>query len=252
MINSFYQKQTGITLLEILLVLVILTAILFLSMQQYLIFRRDADVRHLQANVDTLFYAMGQYFRAHCKNDPFNTQASNPYQVVPLSTLITEGYLTLPNNANTMPLNPLVDDSTGDGYVLQLTQQPLTQRTVIMSDTPASRQSVGSINTWQIEVAVKLAVDQEALPAYQNVMAATCLSNNTRGYIQPCRENPDPSNAAYLLFERAPSFANLGYRSSYWLSLPTVKQFTQMYTTYPITVLTNNALTNQQYYVCGN
>jgi hypothetical protein len=48
------------------------------------------------------------------------------------------------------------------------------------------------------------------------------------------------------------SSSNTEVLSPYWMTTPTVTQFTQMYTTNEILELTSGLKTGSQYYLCGN
>jgi hypothetical protein len=261
------KNQQGVTLIEIILVLVIALAITFLSVQQYLAYRHDANIMQIRYNVDTLFQALTNYFRANCRsNSSFNTYNAGVSVPVTLPTLTSGGYLT-----SSIPANPLVDGTgQGAGYITQFNQYQMTstgvypylpQRTATLSTASGGNTvSTGYITVWQAQVAVNLnnpTNDPNVALAYQEELGADCLSDMTSagwsgGYVvTACEFSPIAAN--YVVWTRAPT-SSLGSNGSspYWLSLPVLKEFTQLYTTDPILILTDQTQTASQYYVCGS
>lgn len=255
------SKESGATLIEVILVLVIISFILNLSINQYQSYRRGADVVQLQANVDLLFTSMGAYFQANCSNQqnalsdatPLTKPLSSEYPkvnyAVPIETLMSDGFLVLNNNA--MQVSPLVDsESQGQGYIMQFNQYQaggtLPTRTQAMSE--GEPQSVGGIVLWQAQVAVKL-LNEETAEQYKNILGATCLSNLSGDIVTPCDQ---ASGGNYAVFVRGPSRPTSKANSIYWLNNPTVKLFKQEYTTYPITILTDKPANVSQFYTCGS
>lgn len=272
------RLQAGVTLLEVMLVLVIGAAILFMSVQQYLTYRHDADAYQVQSNVDTVFQAMSAYYRMSCygtTDDSYqmvpgtlNPAASAPPTVptspmpISISTdLIDNGFLSTP-----MPLNPFVK-TTGaganafNGYVAQFNPvTPAQNRLTCMAGTNAtspvdpnctSTQSVGQIITWKSQVAVQLnnPTPGEA-KVYLNLLGGDCLSSLAGNIVTPCSSSGN--TGTFVVWERLPSAMNAKFASDYWQTMPTVSQFTQMYTTAPIMNLTDGSSLPYQYYLCGN
>ncbi|MBA3661306.1 MAG: type II secretion system protein [Gammaproteobacteria bacterium] len=249
-----YKPQLGITLLEILLVMVIGASIIVLSLQQYLSYRRDADVFQLQANVDLLFQTLEKYFRANCATANFNVKNPLVYVPVTLESLMNEGYLTLSNNR--MQVNPLIDsESTGQGYILQFNQINDTLGNLPVRTQPnGDAKSLGSITIWQAQVAVKLN-NSQLIPQYKNILGADCTSNFVSGwgYVLPCTEVAAGSTSGdYIVFTKLPSYPSSRANNNYWATTPTVKQFRQMYTTDPILNLLSGYQSGTQYYTCGS
>lgn len=260
---KFMRKQQGVTLIEVILVLMISTAILYLSIQQYLSYRQDADIARVRYNVDMLFNALTNYFRANCKNSssPFYNYYFGRSFAVDMATLTNNGYLTTP-----IPDNPLVDNTAaGGGYVMQFNQYqlstgtnpPLPSRTIFMSSASGAGAGrtvdVGYILVWQAQVAVKL-INPSLAESYKGAMGANCISSGSTGWggyiVMPC----DLAKGAtdYLVWSRSPSYSSSTANSPYWLSLPLVKEFSQMYSTDPILILTDQTQTGSQFYRCGS
>jgi prepilin-type N-terminal cleavage/methylation domain-containing protein len=250
--NSGLRRKQGVTLLEVLLVIAIGAAILLLSLNQYFVYRRDADVRQVQYNVNTLFQALGQYFRANCSvaGNPLNqVSSSTGYVGVTLAALKQQGFL--PQN---LPVSPLLSYTapTTEGYVLQFNQvtSPYPQRTVTMSD--GTTKPIGTLVLWQAQVAVNLK-DPATASQYQQLLAADCLSHTfvsgSSNLVMPCSA---VAGGTVAVWGRMPSSPGAEGNSTYWPTMPTVKQFTQMYTTDEILVLTDQTQTANQYFVCNN
>lgn len=249
----------GVTILEVILVLVIMGGILFLSISQYMAFQRDADVIRVQTNVDLIYNAMVKYFRANCNipNSPFTGYYNAQSLTIPMSFLIIGKYLVIENNI--IPSSPIANVSRGNNaYLLQFNQIQtptppfyLPERTIKTgSQTAPKTTSLGAIELWQIQVAVELS-DKANATLYKNLLGADCLSNRVAGTIvTPCDQAPANANQ-YAVWSRLPSFASSQANSNYWESKPILRQFSQMYSTSPILSLTNNTATGSQYYTCG-
>lgn len=252
MLTTLQKKQQGLSLLEVLLALAIGLAITVLSIQQYLSYRRDADIIQLQSNIDLLFTSMTNYFKANCDKPAFKQQTGT--NIVDLDTLMTQGYLTLPNNL--MPISPLVNsEGLGQGYILQFNQylegNDLPDRTVSLSND--STAPVGKISIWRAQVAVEM-FDTGVIEQYQQLLSAQCIASYSGAAlgVGPCSATANITGN-YLVFERAPSFSNAKLNTNYWPTIPTVKQFKQMYQTSPILLLiSSQAERDAQYYVCGS
>ncbi len=125
------QKNAGVTLLEMLLVFAIASSLFLASYQWYNQYRIQAAQAQLLANVDQLFLAMQQYYRANCRQgisyvtgvkssagalDPVTTNG-NLTVTLKIKKLETPGYLI---TSSWHPTNFLVDNTPTDkGYYLQ-------------------------------------------------------------------------------------------------------------------------------------
>jgi type II secretory pathway pseudopilin PulG len=245
----------GVSLLELLLVLVIASGILYFSIQQYFIYKQDSEVRQLQANVDLLFQGLGSYFRAYCKEEPFSRFYGPQHLRVTMNEL--QPYL----NGKIKP-NVLVDNRlpVNQEYILQFNQfqtqdaappplvENLPYRSVMVA--PDKSVPVGYITVWQAQVAVKLR-DRATAPQYQAWLGADCVSSLGGTFVTPCAANP--RQGAYAVFTRQPSLPSTQANSTYWPSMPVAAQFTQMYEAPSILLLLiDPSLAQQQYYVCGS
>jgi prepilin-type N-terminal cleavage/methylation domain-containing protein len=287
--HSSRQAHAGVTLLEVMLVLAIGSAIVYMSIQQYLSYRKDADAVAVKANVNAIFQAMSAYYRKNCYGftedgtmtaadygtlNPANpTSPGNNKYIDIQADLITPGLFWKAGAATNLVRNPLIDDAGAIsasllGYVAQFNKvDPNPQRQVCTDGTgtapttppttpaetpiPTCTASVntGQIVIWKVQVAAKLK-DTANAAAYLNLLAGDCLSSpGPGGIINPCSSN---TPGDYVVWERLPSSANTEALSTYWETVPTVNQFTLMYRTEPILNLTNGFKADSQYYVCGN
>lgn len=255
------KRERGISLVEMLLVLILGGAIIFLSMRQYQVFRQDADVQQLEANVDTLFQAMTQYYRANCYGtqnptsgiltpgtlNPMNATSPLPGpRPINIDTdLVARGYLP----ANTpFPANPIVNDagagtSRFKGYVAQFN--------VMTSTRTTSGTTVGTVVIWKPQIAV-LVRNTALAQQYLRQSGGDCLSTLNGNTVRTCIAT---STGTYIVWERLPSYASTRGNSNLWQARARLNQFTQMYSVYPTpNLLTRSGQTpaNQtQYYLCG-
>lgn len=266
------RVSKGVTLLEALLVLAIGAAILLLGIRQYQVYRVDADIQQLRANVDYIFQSMAAFYQANCslRYNPNNNNftpyrlnpGANPTNPFPLNItedLIDAGFLTA-----TLPISPLVDTSGPgtDGYVAQLNGLVTGQnRLVCVTGSSANNtisppqctatRPIGVKVVWMLQVAVQI-LDKDNAEQYKNLLGADCLSSVSGNVIAPCTAN---STGDYAVWQRAPSFATTNYTREGWLANPLVSQFTQMYTTYPSGYLIQSGgrmpNNNTQYFFCG-
>lgn len=252
------QSNKGVTLLEVLLVLAVIAMILALSLKQYQLFRRDGDIQQLQYNVDILFDAMVGYFRANCTKKFVQQPNSKGIVVVTLDNLIKGHFLVVPNGK--MIPSPFLDTSgTSQGYALQFNQllvnnpAKLPQRYVTLQ-AGVNPTPVGNVSAWEIQVSVRLKDPQTAMQM-KSFLAANCLSSGSPSNGVTTCSQAQLNADQYAVFERLPTFASAQYNSQLWIMSPLVRQFTQMYTTLPILILTGDS-SNQnfipnQYYYCG-
>ena len=261
-------KYEGLSLLEVMLVLAIVSAILILGLRQYQTYQADTDVQQVKYNVDTLFLAATKYYVANCSNtwkstggtnlvsinndpnvgtlDPtHNPPPSNPYIVLD-GTIST---LTNPNNGflpeSLMLINPIVDRSEGfNGYYVQFNRYDSTRMIKVSNAAGVmSDQSAGTIVNWRIQVTVKLN-NASMANQYKQLLLGNCLVSSSTA---TCASGS--GSGSYVVFERLPSLAFPGMMVDDLFN-PITKQFKQSYTTYPILDITSGAKT--QYYLCGS
>lgn len=256
------KNQRGVSLVEALLVLIIGASILFFSLRQYEVFRRDADVQQVQANVDMLFLAMTQFYRANCygqvnpatgaltpgRLNPAHSSSPlpGPVHIDINADLVGGGYLS---DDVPFPISPLVDNSADpndkfSGYVVQFNS---AQSTRTMNGT------IGTVVIWKPQVAVKIK-DPDLTSQYLYLLGGNCLSSASGNIVTPCPTSGSTTGTD-VVWERMPSLASSEANSTLWPLRAVLNQFTQMYTTHSTAyLLTRGGLTpaNQtQYYLCG-
>ncbi len=244
------QKEHGVTLFELLLAIVIGSAIIYMGIRQYQSFRMGADARQLQDNVNVLFQAMSNFYKANAYGsfNPSNTTLtwaplnlrnssipSNPYPVNIETQL--QPYIT-----QDIPFNPIVENTAaGQGYVAQFngyTQStefcvtasasaPAWGPTTSMGCAQSGAKQTGTAVVWQIQISVL--INNPALRAqYLALTGANCLSklNSTQTSVAPCA-SASTNSGNYLVWERQATSPETD--SSFWPINPMVSEFTKMY-----------------------
>ncbi|MBX3708393.1 MAG: hypothetical protein KIT56_01905 [Gammaproteobacteria bacterium] len=268
---SIKKRHEGITLVEAMLVLVIGATIIYMGMQQYFSYRRDADVMQVIANVNTLFQSMTGFYKQECygtepggtlipgKLNPTNpTPPAAMFPINIVTDLREAGYLT-----TSIPLSSLVNPTGAgtQGYITQFNRNTtVLNRQTCMEGTDAVKgphdpnctraENVGEVVVWTSQVAVRLNHPAQR-QQYLNLLAGDCLSSAVGNMVTSCSMGGNPAGE-YVVWERLPSNASVDAMSSYWPTMPSVSQFKQMYTTYSILNLTNESQRPHQYYYCGN
>lgn len=228
------SQQEGVTILEVMLVIVIGASLLLLSLNQYQTFTFDNNVRKVQQNVNLIFLAASNYYRKECygtskpgapdmmqmvpgtlnpKHDP---APSNPFPISLKSDLFDTGML------QPLAINPIVDDDDGNGYIVQFNQYQAprevclraqdTSKPATIDDNCAEKVSVGTIIGWRIQVAVKLRKTEiaEQLKSY---LSADCLSTFNGTTVIACESAADFAAACQSYRAQAESDPKLGYLS---------------------------------------
>lgn len=258
------QKQQGVTLLEIMLVLVIAVLMVTLSLRFYKSYRIDQDIAEMKTHVDMLFLALTDFKRANCIEhrdgdglllkpgllDPRrNPPPANPYVFFDI-----EAELHAPGYLNRWPFVPnrLIDNDAGEnrGYYVQLYMKQ--ESSYLRGAGPDSGGVLTGTNIfWKGVVAVKMPSAAE-VRAYERVLGATCgadMDPDTQA-VRDCGTPSYITNKEYLVWERLLSLRTEG-TSVLTPSLPYITLFNRMYDTYPILDLTSQAKSTEQYYLCG-
>ncbi|HSW93090.1 MAG TPA: type II secretion system protein [Gammaproteobacteria bacterium] len=261
------SRTSGITLLEIMLVLVIAVSLLLLSVRVYKQFQFQANEKKIAASVNQVFQALSSYYFANCrmaldadsnpqstgKLDPLVRDASGITRTFVLSletALVTPGFLR-----GWQPNNPLVDNTAANrGYFIQFNRllsgatDPVM--TVFACTGPSSSTSSSACDTvsgavlqagegptlqshvvlWTAQVAVKLSTTLTPVQWVQikNDLNADCISSASGNGVATCASQA--GQAGYLVWTRMPSAYNPTVTSDYWAILPSVKQFNMQYT----------------------
>lgn len=282
------QQQIGATLLELMLVIAISALLLAFGLKMYRIYQMTWQIQQLRYNVDQLFQATRDYFRAQCAQGDLAPQPANflspyarnsqgmaypPQAAHPLAiatTLLEQGYLS-----HWQPANPLVDASGGeDGYVVQFNPQifsaiPVNACVVVASGsachfspeltTPplaAIPASQAAAVYWIMQVAVKINKSSD-MAAYLPALGADCVSGESSDSSSLTVESCPSSNETqdYLVWTRAPSAA-LHKNSIFSGMLSVLRQMNLQYThdqnnEFNAGYSTSNPKQAPVYYLCG-
>jgi type II secretory pathway pseudopilin PulG len=231
-------KQTGVSLIEIMLVLALCAMMIALGLRQYQMYNTDKDVREVQATVDLLFQSLANYYRMNCRGgtlDPASTPPNPfPIPITGSNSLVESNYLM----SRQWPpiLNGLVNREGGDnGYVTQLNltnstraspQAIFTTWGLPSSPPTIILQTTGTIYLWQAQVSVALAPGLNA-EVYRARLGADCTSTLKKGLVDPCSLN---HHGNYIVWERLPSYAAPNATAGSWIAMSRVRQFNQLYT----------------------
>jgi type II secretory pathway pseudopilin PulG len=241
------QAQQGLTIIEILLVLVIASTLILMGLRQYQSYRFDADVAQLKYNVDTLFQSMLSYFRANCSGEgtlsPFKkppVDMTSPYPIDIQNNLITPGFL----DAKALLFNSLAEEKVPGDAVSAYNVQFRPQRVVRKSICPPGETTCapsGYALLWNPEIRVYLN-DPDKVDLISKILNAPCVDADWN-------EVPCSASSKTILFTHQVSFSNAKQTaSSYWIMNPILDEFRDANTTYN-TVLPG--LGEDQYYYCG-
>lgn len=265
MMGSIYRRhESGLSLLEFLLVLMIAVALIIMGFRQYQVLKTDSDIRKVQANVDTLFQAAAWYYQANCDQKTstdtivpaaLNPNASpappNPYIMWTSSTLCEVTNTTEQATFKKFLTSELLFSPIADSYCVKFIRHD-SSRTMKTWDDSSKR--MGTIVIWSIQVIVKLK-DPTQADFYFRLLRGNCLATSSSSS-SSCS---GLGTGNLIVFERLPSFAAAQNQTTYWLMNPLVKQFNQMYTTYPGLYLMSTGDENtggkipggEQYFLCG-
>jgi type II secretory pathway pseudopilin PulG len=256
------RKMAGVTLIEVIVVIIIASGIFLLGMKFYNAIRRDGDVAQVKYNVDRIFAAATEYYQANCRwqRNPLTgvhvgvltlgklDPAANPGTPFPVTvtSLSTGGYLD-PNSP--IPLSPLINNATlNGGYIVQFNKAAPTDQLV-------SGNKMGKVIIWTVQVAVAI---RNAAPLQMvKMLGADCAANASGNVITPCSVGlpASASQTVYAVWERLPSNAAPNAEADTWMGNAEVKAFTQLYTNNNIQngqPGPSNTITNYQNYLCGS
>lgn len=258
------KSELGLSLIELMLVFAIASAVIIMSLKQYEVFRSDKDLRQVLYNVDMLAQGAANYYWANCNGqynpanntfipgtlNPVNpTTPPNPYPINITVDLQQKGYL--PAQLNLLN-NSIVTGAAS--YVVQFNEAPPTPRTILACDdaacTTSSQKQIGTNINWRIQISVKLR-DVTKAQVYRNLFGAECLSNLSGTTVLPCTSAPAGANQ-YLVFTRPPAFATPRSSSVLNQNQPNLDLFNQQYRVNPITSLTSgDHSVEYQYFLCS-
>ncbi len=262
------RQQSGLTLVETMLVAVISLLMITMGIRQYQSYQRDSDVAQVVYNVDQILQAAGYYYQANCRNqfnattgtyvtgsgtlDPSNNPP-NPLLINAYTDLWQAGFLKTP--IKYVPLVYMTGSPTDQSailkpYVVQFNlTTPQQQRTVSLSDGTTA--NLGTIYVWRAQVSVLLN-DSTTAKQYLQLLRGDCLSHLQGSIVAPCPAVPTAPTSLdkYVVFERLPSTTGTSTSSGLEVNNASVNQFNQQFNTYPMLYLTGTSSSSQNY-LCG-
>lgn len=273
--NMNKRNISGVTLVEVMLVLAIASSITLLAIKQYNMLRVDSDVNTVLVDVDQVFQAASYFYQANCKQQsdavtgpiagtgqldpayvpappaaPTPTPPANPFPVT-LATLTTDGYLK-----NRLSFTPIVNTAAAEGgYIVQFNQ--VTSDRTFDTSPPVTTVKLGQIIVWRVQVAVLLR-DASKAAYYKNLLRADCLSTLSPSgtTVIPCSAAPPgvPAGPVYAVWTRLPSFSTPESNTNMWITNASMKEFNQLYETYPVSYLQGLPASSYpaQNYLCGS
>lgn len=251
------KRESGVTLLEGLLVIAIMSSIILLGINQFQQYKNQSNALNVRYLVDKLFVAAAHYYQAYCsdRGSGFSPAIYMNSGIVPVE--INVGNLVGTFLTDGPQPNPLIDSNVGyRGYYLVYFPAVGANRTMYACynpNSPASKtvapcaapiMSRATVWTWRIQVSIKMASPGEAA-SYQGLLGADCASDN---YLS-CSSGTGTKN--YLIWSRPPSYASPNMNSLLWLSTPRVNQFNAQYTHDVQSELMFTGSAARLFYVCG-
>jgi hypothetical protein len=267
--------MSGVTLVEFMLVLAVASSIIMLAMKQYRMLKVDSDVNQVLVDVDQIFQAASYFYQANCKmqQDPVNgpiggtgqldpsyfpappaaptpTPPANPFPIT-VTDLRSGGFLT----SKVMLSSIINTNSVNDGFMVQFNMNS-SDRT-FDTTPPVTTVKLGKIIVWRIQVAALLRDPSKALQ-YKNLFRADCLStlDPSGTTVTPCSVIGAgvPSPPIYVVWTRLPSYATPESNSNAWITNASMKEFNQLYETYPVSYLQGVPASSYpaQNYLCGS
>lgn len=271
---SCQRNSSGVTMLELVLVLVIAASIFAYGLRVYQQFQFQANEQKILANVDQLFQALEGYYYFNCRQAiDQSSQAQTPGKLDPINAPNTTVVLAINNDlipafipaAQFRPNNPLLDNTPNDsGYFVQFNRvltsggmNPVMSVSACVGDAapPSCNQTNGQklesdpdsptgqsvVAIWKAQVAVKISTSftLEQWTRLKNDLNADCISTKSGSGIAPCTPStpvPTPPTG-YLVWTRMPAAYNPNISSVYWASNPYVTQFNRQYTNDPMATL---------------
>lgn len=268
-------KIKGVTLPEFLLVLAIGMAVIVMGLRQYQARQKENNYRILRNNVENLFVAMKNYYYVNCPENGTLYPKQQPSMLVPVpvtktdltayfsrtwplfSSVVYHGEQTEEKEENAAADSGYKSEAS---YLAQFNPIDYTNKNAYVcnyfgTDPVACSQPEpipsSKVLLWQAQVAVLMANPAETV-AYLGVSGADCAVNEVPTDIGvDCSTGITEGEAAYLVWQRLPSFASPELKTVHWLSNPRVKMLNLQYTHDPMYENYNPSDTSYQYYVCG-
>lgn len=252
-----------------MLVLAIASAIIVMGIRQYQLWQIERDYLVLKYNVDVLFQGLKQYYQANCDDQ------TTGYDIVIKGKLSPS---TIPDPINPVKVDiatdiqpmltswprytSIIDTSIDTGFYAQFNPNTRGIKNAYAcwyfgSGSPECNAPTpiqeSKIILWQVQVVVKMR-DPTKTVAYSGTAGADCVVDtfNPGDAIDCSMGITTPgTSAAYMVWQRLPSFSSSNIRSSHWLSDPMGKILKLQYTHDPMYEMYNEGKTTHQNYLCG-
>lgn len=263
------NTQRGITLFELIIVLVIATSIILMGFQRYQMWKIEQNFLVLKYNVNVLFQGLKQYYQANCDDQTTGYDIVKAGALSPstLTDPLEPQVIAIDDIAKTLSAWPrptyIVDASVNSGYDAQFNPFTTAERKAYacsyfgssppQCEVPPSVINNTNIILWQAQVVVKMR-DPSTTMAYLGTVGADCAVNTFNpGDVIDCSKGiaSMDEDAQYLVWQRLPSFTVTDMRSSQWLSEPLTKILKLQYTHDPMYEMYNENDTRHRNYLCG-
>lgn len=275
------HKISGMTLIEVILVLAIAASLILAGLRMYQSSKTDNDYLILRSNVDFLFQAMKGYYQQECDLYFSTTNGSsfiskrgtltfNPSGGTPATDFSApiRFDVTTVNNYIDLPWPRFVSvvalDTPVNTYFAQFNYNVGTNKNYYVCSSYATGTpqcsnpqpiSGSNIVLWQSQIVVKMK-DPTSTTYYLANTGADCAVNTyAPGDIIDCSQGLTLGQSAqYMVWQRMPSFASQDVRSSLWVSNPVTKEFKLQYTHDPMYEMYNPGGAPSDvytYYYCG-
>lgn len=273
-----HHKISGMTMIELILVLAIATSLILMGLTMYRSAQIDKDYFILQSDVDFLFQAMKGYYQQQC-DLAFSSQGTlstrgaltfNPGGGSPASSLAPVSFdvTTVPSYIDfAWPrFTTVVASGTSNNvYFAQFNPNTVTKNKNVYACSTYATGTAQCLNPipitssniilWQSQIVVKMK-DPTKTTYYVAKVGADCAVNTyTVGDVVDCSTGKSlGSSAQYMVWQRMPSFSSPDIQSSHWVSNPVTKEFKLQYTHDPMYEMYNPSATPPDvynYYYCG-
>jgi type II secretory pathway pseudopilin PulG len=258
--SAMRNNEKGMTLLETLLVLAITTSVILMAMKMFQSNKTEKDYLILKTNVDLLFQAMKGQYHAECDANFVFTHQTVPYNF-PTTTANVTKYIetTWPQYTSVVAAG-----ASNTVYFAQFNYKPGGVKNVYtcsyfgsgvpVCSNPASNTIANSnVRVHQAQIVVKMR-DPTKTTYYLGITGATCAINSfPTNAVVNCASSAVASGqpAAYMVWQRLPSFSSPDVTSAHWLSNPVVKEFKLQYTHDPMYEMFNPEDPTITDYMCG-
>ncbi len=215
------RAQLGLTLLETMLALAVASVMIMASIRQIQVWQLNSQIDALKGNIEVLFDAAAQYYRAKCPSLSATT-------TVTVAQLQSGGYLTT-------ALAPSFIVDTSGGYAIQFTAStPTMNLSCGVTDCNYTNSPPGSVTQTisgvpvvflQMQVSVLLkSYNQTKMETIEGAFNPTCMAASGTA---ACTAT---SSGNWMVLTRLPNYASAQTSSGYWESMPMLKEFNLQYT----------------------